>query len=292
MSLRAGIEVVSNTEISIFLQCARKWYFSYGLKRAPRIKRDALTKGLKVHKVVGALHRGEAMPYLEGEPALRALLRGYRMWWGSTQPNGAYQDNTFRCDRTDVRFQVELDGIFIVGEFDGVGSNSGTPALIEHKSSSEDITPGSSYWQKVALTDRQVSIYLAAAASLKLGQTEVLYDVLGKPKLRLKKDESEEDFEIRVLEAIMESPEKYYQRATIVRLEHEHEDHMRDIRGVVHLMQATRQAGTYPRNVDSCFKYGAPCEFYAVCGTGVDIMNDAYYGPKRESGVRENPYVF
>jgi hypothetical protein len=305
MSLRAGVDVVSNSEISTYLRCAREHYFSYGLKREARLsKAEALTKGLAVHKALGQHHRGERVEYGLLAPELRALVRGYVAYWGNP-------DRVFACSGTDVRFQIEIERgrILVVGEFDGTGTlleENDLPAIHEIKTSSEDISIGSPYWQKVALTDRQLSIYLIASKQLGWGQTKVLYDVLRKPTLRRNKaKESEEEFEERVLEDIIADPGKYYQRNTIVRLEEEHEAHVKDIEGTVRLMQVSREMGPdAPRNVDSCFKWGRPCQFYAVCGTGVDIMNEDYFQarpssrtrasaePVPASSVEESPYVF
>jgi PD-(D/E)XK nuclease superfamily len=306
MSLRAGVDVVSNSEISTYLRCAREHYFSYGLKREARLsKAEALTKGLAVHKALGQHHRGERVEYELLAPELRALMRGYLAYWGDP-------DRVFGCQGTDIKFQIELDHgrILVVGEFDGAGilaeSQCADRAILEHKTSSEDISIGSPYWQKVALTDRQLSIYLIASKQLGWGQTKVLYDVLRKPTLRRNKaKESEEEFEERVLEDIIADPAKYYQRNTIVRLEDEHEAHVKDIEGTVRLMQVSREMGpNVPRNVDSCFKWGRPCQFYAVCGTGVDIMNEDYFQARPSSrtrasaepvpapSVEESPYVF
>lgn len=51
-----------------------------------------------------------------------------------------------------------------------------TRLVVEHKTTSADITPGSPYWRRLAL-DAQVSLYLGGAGSL-------LYDVIKKPSLR------------------------------------------------------------------------------------------------------------
>lgn len=48
--------------------------------------------------------------------------------------------------------------------------------VVEHKTTSADITPGSPYWRRLTL-DAQVSLYLGGAGSL-------LYDVIRKPTLR------------------------------------------------------------------------------------------------------------
>jgi hypothetical protein len=271
--------VVSHSEMACFRRCAMEWRFRYGLRRVKRGPAgEALTSGKAVHGVLGAVHRGEPVDVSGLVPALRALVHGYFAYWGTP-------DRQFACEKTDVPFTISLEGATVVGELDGIGTmrDTGRPVIHEIKTSSEDISVGSAYWQKVTLTDPQVSLYLTARP-----EKEVLYDVLHKPRLRLKKDESEEAFELRVLEAIMVEPSTYYQRARIVRLEHEHEAHLKDVRGTVHLMQIVDTMATPPRNVDSCFKWNRPCDYFQVCGGGVDIDDENFYEDKRSSSRRSD----
>jgi hypothetical protein len=53
----------------------------------------------------------------------------------------------------------------------------------EHKTSSEDITPGSFYWRRLRM-DTQVSSYFVGGASLGYDVAGCIYDVIGKPQLR------------------------------------------------------------------------------------------------------------
>jgi hypothetical protein len=55
--------------------------------------------------------------------------------------------------------------------------------VVEHKSSSEDISIGSVYWRRLTLNG-QISTYMVGARSLGVEPYGVLYDVLGKPDLR------------------------------------------------------------------------------------------------------------
>lgn len=54
---------------------------------------------------------------------------------------------------------------------------------VEHKTSGEDISPGSLYWRRLRM-DSQVSVYYAAADELGLDVEGCLYDVIGKPRIR------------------------------------------------------------------------------------------------------------
>lgn len=61
---------------------------------------------------------------------------------------------------------------------------TGRVVIMEHKTSSEDVSQGSTYWRKLRM-DGQISIYFDGAASLGFGDVDrCLYDVLGKPQHR------------------------------------------------------------------------------------------------------------
>jgi PD-(D/E)XK nuclease superfamily len=314
MTYRAGVEMVSTSELTCFRRCPKEHYFRYVLRRELKgPKSEALTKGTAGHKAIGEHHRGEVVHFEVLTPDMRALVRGYQAWWGTP-------DRQFACEQTDVAFQISLhNGIVVIGEFDGVGvrRDTGKRTIQEIKTSSEDISLGSSYWQKVALTDPQVTTYLLASQKKGWGHTEVLYDVMRKPdQKRLyatpqasrrytkptktepsrlysdqrENDETDDEFELRILEDILKRPERYYQRGVVVRLEHEHEAYLRDVDGVVRLMQVTRTMGeNVPRNVDSCFKYGRPCDFFLVCGNGVDVMNGDFYQRRQSKKKNDTP---
>jgi PD-(D/E)XK nuclease superfamily len=312
MALKAGVEIVSHSELQCFRRCPAEWRFRYVLRREPRKpKAIALRKGTEIHKIIGAYHRGEKPDLSALAPQDRALVRGYRAYWGDP-------DRQIAVEKTDVPFQIMIDPTtMVVGEFDGKGVRKDTnkKTIIEHKTSSEDITLGSAYWNKVVLVDSQVTSYLLASRIMNWGEVEVLYDVLLKPKTdrlhatpphkrkytKEKKDEpsrlyadqrdtdeTDDELELRVLEDICKRPEHYYQRGTVVRLEADHEAHIRDVKGTVHLLQFAREMGeNIPRNTDSCFKYGRACDFYPVCSSGVDVMDDTFYQPKTSSRQRD-----
>ena len=313
MALKAGVEIVSHSELACFRRCPAEWRFRYVLRREPRgPKSQALTKGTAIHKVIGAYHRGETPDLSPLAPQDRALVRGYRAYWGDP-------DRQVEIEQTDVPFQVMIDPTtMVVGEFDGKGIRKDTKkkTIVEHKTSSENITLGSPYWNKVALVDSQVTSYLLASRLMGWGQVEVLYDVLLKPKMdRLQAtplnkrkytkatptspsrpyadqrefDETDDELEMRVLEDICARPEHYYQRGVVVRLEEDHAAHLKDVKGTVHLLQVARGMGeNVPRNTDSCFKYGGKaCDFYPVCSSGVDVMDNTFYQPKTSSRQRD-----
>ena len=260
---------VSHSELACFRRCPREHHYRYHLRVESTATGEALQAGKRVHAALGAFHRGEtAEPWVGIEkPLERALMRGYVARWAGS---GVV------VERTDIPFVVSIGGVEVVGELDGIGVDvDGARVIIEHKTTSEDIAPGSAYWRRVVNSDAQVSTYLYASAQLGLGAERILYDVLRKSALRGKKGESDDDLELRALADMAERPEHYYARASIVRLDEEHAAHERDVAGTVHLMQAAREFA--PRNSDSCQKFGRECDFFSVCFQGGNLNDESRF---------------
>lgn len=172
--------------------------------------------------------------------------------------------------------------------------------LIETKTSSEDITPGSTFWLRT-LMDVQIGAYLQAARYMGMDVLGICYDALGKPSQRplmatpvesrkytkpTKKeptprlysnqrdlDETPEEYEQRCFEAIAASPHEYYQRQIVVRFESEHRESAADVWQTSQAMREARHLNVYPRHPDACVTWGRNCEFLEVCA-GMRSIND------------------
>lgn len=258
---------VSHSQLACFRRCPREHHYRYVDRVEPVTVAEVLTTGKAIHAAMGAWHRGEASePWTMLEkPLERALMRGYVSRWVNAP---------LQMLRTDVPFTVEIGGVQVVGELDGIARTSdGEVVIVEHKTTSEDIAPGSAYWRRVIHVDAQVSTYLYASKVLGLGAERIVYDVARKPALRGKKSETDADLEVRALDDIAARPEHYYSRALVTRLEDDHRAHERDVSGVVRLMLA----GESCRNTDSCFKFGRECDFFSVCFEGGSIHDESRF---------------
>lgn len=260
---------ISNSELTCYQRCPKEWEFRYVHKRTARKEAEPLAIGKRIHKTLAT---GDMTGL---KPAERAMVGAYEA------PEKTYARDVFFLVpiSSDVAITGELDSII---ELDGDGSSSsGKPRRVVHeiKTTSKDISPGSYYWRHVVHINPQATMYLLAAEHLGLDPSFVVWDVLRKPALRLKKNESETEFERRCLEDIEDNRSYYQQRKQIVRFEDEKQAHVRDILGVVHLMLT----GETPRNRGSCFSYERPCDFFEVCAGEAEISD--------ESRFRSNDYV-
>lgn len=166
-----------------------------------------------------------------------------------------------------------------------------TRLVVEHKTTSSDITPGSSYWKRLTL-DTQVSTYLGAEERAE----GMLYDVIRKPGIKPYKatpeadrkytkagtlyaaqraaDETPEEYAERLRADISSDPNKYYARGIVVRLPHERIEAARDTWLVAGSIRESMRLDAWPRNPSSCDAYGRTCDYWAVCA-GETTIDDA-----------------
>ena len=180
---------------------------------------------------------------------------------------------------------------------DGSGGADVARVVVEHKTTSADITPGSPYWRRLTL-DAQVSLYLGGAGSL-------LYDVIRKPTLRplratppearrytkagklyaaqREHDETPDAYEARLLADIAQHPDAYYQRGTVVRTEEEAREAGRDVWMTARMIRESRYLDAWPRNPSACDAYGRTCDYWPVCSGTASIDDDVLY---RDAGAQ------
>lgn len=78
-------------------------------------------------------------------------------------------------------------------------------------------------------------------------------------------DETVDEFETRLTEAIAEAPDQYLLRGTVVRLEGELEPMRRDLIETIKMERMASLLDVAPRNPDACVKGGRVCSFFEIC---------------------------
>lgn len=203
------------------------------------------------------------------------------------------------------------------GKSDGIVTGYGKTALIEHKSTSEEIAdPSAVYWRRLAI-DGQVSQYVLQAWQSGVRLDATLYDVIRKPAIRPKRvaaaermqvsltrryygeevsdgaveallrDEAE-DFELyglRLANDVLADPNRYYQRRTVPRLDSDIAEYAGELWEIGQEIRRAERDGLHFRNPASCVAYGSPCEYLGIC-SGVETfeLNDRW---ERREAVHE-----
>lgn len=262
------------SEMRLYLACPQKHHFAHHDRRVPVLRHKALQRGTDVHVWLSHWWMGEdASPWLPEDPAVLAACLGYDAVYGSSASSRGSPH--LREVRVNVPFEAVVGGVRCAGTLDALGRDDRDAlVIVEHKTTSSDIAPGEVYWRQVVTTDLQVSMYQAAFP----GST-ILYDVLRKPTIRQRKVptktlpvETDEEYVARCLEWIEDDHARYYQRATVVRLESEDEAFARDVR----LVDALRRLPQAPRNSASCFSYGTRCGYHDVCWGSASLLDPEF----------------
>ena len=185
------LPLITNSECTTFRRCNREHHIAYTLNVRPVAKDAPLRFGTGIH---ASLERGYDVGNFS---ALRddyadeyeyqmadAMLAGYAARWVNDGLTALAVESQFSTPLINPATGHASTKYELGGKLDAiVRDERGDVWVLEHKTSSQDITPGSTYWARLRL-DSQVSMYMVGARALGYEPRGVIYDVLGKPLQR------------------------------------------------------------------------------------------------------------
>jgi hypothetical protein len=321
----AAPDLITTSRMRAFNACRKLHHFLYVLGYRPLVDRESAEFGSIGHKGLEAWWQAwaEGRPLLALEESQAAiaqaartasffdeatavkadlLMIGYHARWSPVMDQ--YQviavEREFAAPLPTPEGAKRARGLRVAGKLDVLVRRlaDDTVWIVEHKFTTADLTPGSTYWQRLRM-DTQVSVYFEGTRILGYEPVGCIYDVVSKPqqrplkatppdKRKLKKDgthyanvrledESMEDFRARMAEEIAGAPEAYFQRSEVVRLDAEMEESRRDTYDTAMMIRETKKADRAPRNPDACFLYNRPCDFYDVCCRTASIEDETRF---------------
>jgi hypothetical protein len=229
----------------------------------------------------------------------RALMAGYAKRWADSQYVPIEVEVTLQTDLLNPDSGRHSRLLQTAGMLDVVAMYGQQKILIDHKSTSDDITdPAGSYWRQLVV-ESQPSHYLL----LKWINGEKLdcamWDVIHKPSisprqfkskaekaltvanrsycgrplsqetldyLQVNDRENLEMYEARLADDCCNvRPEHYFARRTIPRLDAELRDYAKDLWECGQIIIEARRKNRYPKHPASCMNYGRPCQYLGIC---------------------------
>ena len=167
------------------------------------------------------------------------------------------------------------------GKIDGVLRHraSGEIKVLEHKTTSESVEPGSDYWARLAM-DGQISKYVLAVMQWENEVRSVVYDVAKKPGIRPLRsgkpnEETPEEFFQRNLETIRENPSAYFVQKEIPRSDSDLLEYCKDAWALSQQIIFYRRFNLWPRNPSACTAYGQ-CEYFDLCSGRAQVDGIRY----------------
>lgn len=316
---RDGANVLTNSALSTFRGCPRKFQLAYEMGLRPARDSISLTMGTYMHAVLEAMLKGataedaivatmQAQAVTHEIGAMNALLFGYEGFWANDTNDRARIVEVLAVEKV---FQMPLRNPAsgrasrkwqLSGKIDAIVKlANGDVAILEHKSTSEDVAGGSEYWQRLRM-DAQINMYLAAAKHLGYDASVVLYDVLKKagqkplratPEANRKYtkdgklyanqrefDESVEEYQNRVADEVIAEPSNYFARQLIGRLQGDAEGFMLEVWQQAEAVAAARKTGGFYKNTGNCAHFGR-CQYFDICANGIEPVDAVASGQFR-----------
>ena len=293
-------ELLTTSRMACLLACPRKHYWRYEVYLQRDTDALALRFGSAWHDAMEARWQGECYDDALGmalatdrelDEAMVAtvagLLAGYYARWQSDPVTVVEPEREFRYA---LRGSRSFD---LAGKIDGLGHlHDGRLVLVEHKTTASDVGSGSDYWLRLR-ANPQVMQYVLGARAIGWDVDTVLYDVTRKPTIRVRKDETPEEYGERLAADCAERPDFYFARREVPILEDDLAEHRveqqvlaRSILGCrAEARTAARPEHGWPRNLSemSC----KLCEYSSFCLQ--NIVPDPAMPPAGFKVGRRNP---
>lgn len=242
---------------------------------------------------------------------IKALLAGYNARW----KDAGYEAVAIEKVLTSPLWNPETDrqsrSFTVAGKLDVIVRYEGRLFVMDHKTTSQDISdPDAAYWRQLVV-EGQASHYLMQMWLAGHKADGAIWDVIRKPSIAPKKlskaelasvmssgtyfgqrvsaderlalnadpdhRESPELYRMRLENDCIEvRPEWYFQRRTYPRLDTELMEYASELWGHSQDILAARRNERWPRNSGACLLYGTACKFLGVCSGHDEITSDRW----------------
>lgn len=249
---------ISATKVKCYKACKRKYYFSYVEELKPVQDAQPLVDGANYHAMLESLYKDGDFEIDMDNPKVSAMATAYKR----------YIYPQFKVNIVEATFECALNNEHtLVGRFDGIAEDG---LVVEHKTTSNDVDDEYIYnlqW------DEQILDYMLAT-----GTNEMYYTVCKKPTIRLKQNETNEQYyercvawyaedtdkKIRVIKVTRNQKEIDAQKEALLHIASRMYVNEEDYKFLQKCNSAEREQIFY-RNPSHCTCYGRRCEFASIC---------------------------
>lgn len=298
-------EILTNSSLSCFKQCPRKYQFQYVMDYIPVKKNKNLIFGEMFHYGVENIGNFDNIQDLincvekkfyednnEDEYMLAqilALVVGYSQIYKDEDKSILKKEYFFSAPLLNPKTGKPSKKFILNGKIDGAYEKK----IKETKTTSEDISLESFFWDKLYL-DSQVSTYVWGGWKNGINIEKCVYDVVRKPTIKPKqvgqkvdpenpkRKENPQEYMDRILESIKEKPEFYYARRDVTRTIQDIEEFLSDTFHVAQNIHDCKKKNFYPRYTNSCRTNFGYCEYLKVCGKQAELTDTTQYIKKED----------
>ena len=240
---------LSNSRIQCFKSCRRKYELKYVENIVPVQTAEALERGKSYHEKLEMILKGETFEM--DDPKTDAMVLAFQRY---------VLPKLGEVSAVEEWFERPLkNGNVLCGKCDGILSDG---KILEHKTTSADLDDA---YIASLQNDEQILTYMWA-----YGVNEILYTVCKTPTIRLKKDESEDDFRQRCLDWYDTDTELKVGTINVFREPDEIAEFGEDLEAISDEIENCERFYRVPSH---CMKWGRPCEYMGICRNYDPQMN-------------------
>ena len=281
-----SILLESGSSLGTFLDCPKKYEFSYCRMLSSKSYSRPLGFGSFVHSLVEDFwmkrdsssghaayskllqqqlqdHDDSFHPQIKADAVLAsAAVEGWKKIWEST--TGDLSNGKLVPVAIEKEWSLKAGGRAYVGKSDGIMLHVGYGGHFLYELKTSGATNRETYKHNLEL-NRQIDGNLLAMIDSGIKPLGVVYDIMFKPALRLRKDETEDQLFERIAEEYKSFPFKYFERVMVFRSEKDLDEFELDLSAQFRALRSSIDGQRFYRNTNSCEKYGKLCPYFNLC---------------------------
>lgn len=280
------VTVITNSSLSTFRTCPRKYYFLYVLKRKTLRESEAIRFGSAMHEALEKLWRdGDAgSPEIVSEETAKisALIQNYHIPDFETMDVlGVEQKFTLGIEAEDGSPMPEY---VYAGKIDVLLQDDEGLWVLDHKTTGKEIAGYDTYWKGLQV-DAQMAWYCMSVKAIGF-----IYDVLHNPQIRIsgadKKRATAEEitpevaYHKRICDRIEDDRGKHYQFRRFRKTEQMSKDAMVDLHQQATALDFAYKNDSFYKNCNSCSGMYGTCPFLSVCSGLGNIDDNNFFRDK------------
>lgn len=234
---------VSISRVRLFKSCRRAYELKYIEGLEPIDTSTALEVGRSYHSKIEELYRNGSFDDSDFSKT-SAMAKAYEI----------YVYPKLKVGSVEEWFSYELPhGHSVGGRVDGVAENG---YLVEHKTTSSNLDE----YEYGLEWDEQIPCYMLA-----YGTNKMMYTIIQKPTIRLKKSETEEEFYHRMVDWYSENTDSKIRCIEITRSEEFLEEFRNELTKMCDEMERAEEQNLMYRNPAYCHHWNRMCEYAQIC---------------------------
>lgn len=282
------MRIETTSSMAVFATCPRKYKYQYVDLLQSNTYSSALGFGTFVHAFIETLKPGgdpaaatravetelakyksqQLDHYRETEFAIaadyglaREVAKAWKEYWDRFDGH-ILSNQALEFTETEKEWAFKIGGNTLVGKRDGLIHHKDFKKYFLHEVKTSGDANRETYKLKLQ-QERQISNNIMAIREEGKYCEGVVYDIIWKPAIRQKKDESSDEFQERKAECYRAEPERYFERLIVYRSDQDLKNAMTNLQQNFAMMGAGKMFG-YPKNETACEKWGTLCPFFSA----------------------------